>query len=53
MVKFLPQSELIEYFYYKLAIIQVRAGETNDEAWHRHVMETPEDIDATIRVFNS
>ncbi len=53
MVRFIPQFELMKYFYYRLAIIQVRAGETNDEAWHRHLMETPDDIHATIRVFNS
>jgi hypothetical protein len=56
MARFIPQSELMKYFYYRLPliqVIQVRVGETNDEAWHRHLMETPDDIYATIRVFNS
>jgi len=53
MVRFMPQFELMEYFYCNLAIIQVKADETNYEAWHRHIMETPEDFDVTIRVFNS
>jgi hypothetical protein len=53
MARFKPQSEVMKYFDYRLAIIQVRVGETNDEAWHRHLMETPDDIYATIRVFNS
>jgi hypothetical protein len=53
MLRFIPQSELMKYFYYQLAIIQVRAGETNDEAWNRHLKEAPDDIDATIKVFNS
>ena len=51
--RFKPQSEVMKYFYYWLAIIQVRVGETNDEAWQRHLMEAPDDIYATIRVFNS
>ena len=53
MVKHLPQSELIKCFYYRLAIIQVRAGETKVAAWERHLMETPDDIHATIKIFNS
>ena len=53
MAKLKPQSEVMKYFDYRLAIIQVEVGETNDEAWHRHLMETPDDIYATIRVFNS
>ena len=53
MVRFIRQSELMKYFYYQLAIIQVRAGETNDEAWHRHLIETPDDISVTIKIFNS
>lgn len=53
MIRIMPNSELlVNYFYYRLAIIQVRDGETNDAAWHRHLMETPDDISATIRVFN-
>jgi hypothetical protein len=53
LARFIPQSELMKYFYYRLALIQVEVGETNDAAWHRHLMETPGDISATIRVFNS
>jgi hypothetical protein len=52
MVRFKPQSEVKKYFYYRMAIIQVGVGETEDEAWQRHLMESPKDIYATIRVFN-
>jgi hypothetical protein len=52
MAGFKPLSEVMKYFYYRIAIIKVRVGETNDEAWQRHLMETPKDINATIRVFN-
>jgi len=53
MAEFQPQSELMKYFYYRMAIIQVQIGETNDQAWQRHLMEIPNDINATIRVFNT
>jgi hypothetical protein len=53
MVRFIPQLEVLKNFYYRMAIIKVRVGESNDGAWQRHVMETPDDIYATIRVFNS
>lgn len=53
MAGFKPQSELMKYFSYRMAIIQVQVGETNDEAWQRHLTKTPNDINATIRVFNT
>jgi len=53
MAGFKPQSEVMKYFYYRMAVIQVRVGETKAEAWRRHLMEIPDDIYATIRVFNS
>lgn len=52
MARYIPTFEVNKYFSYRLAIIHVRIGETNNEAWHRHLMETPDDIYATIRVFN-
>jgi hypothetical protein len=48
-----PQSEVMKYFDYRIAIIQVQAGESNDEAWQRHLTKTPKDMNATIRVFNT
>jgi hypothetical protein len=53
MARFEPQSAVIKYFAYQMAIIQVQTGETNDEAWQRHLMETPDDTYATIKIFNS
>jgi hypothetical protein len=53
MVRFEPQPALMKYFAYRLAIIQVKDGENNEEAWQRHLMEVPDDIYATIKVFNS
>jgi len=53
MARFKAQPVVMKYFYYRMAIIQVQVGESNDEAWRRHIIETPDDIHATIRVFNS
>ena len=52
MTRIEPHSTVMNYFAYQMAIIQVNNGENNEEAWQRHVMENPEDINATIRVFN-
>jgi hypothetical protein len=52
MARFKPQSEVMKYFDYRMAIIQVRVGENNEQAWQRHLIGTPDDIYATIRVFN-
>ncbi len=52
-VRSIPQSEVMRYFDYRMAIIQVQVGETDAEAWQRHLTETPNDIKATIRVFNT
>jgi len=53
MARFKPQSEVMKYFDYRMAIIQVRVGENNEEAWQSHLIGTPDDIYATIRVSNS
>ncbi len=36
----------------RMAIIEVKPGETEEEAWSRHLTETPGDLYANIRVFN-
>jgi hypothetical protein len=42
-----------KYFSCQMAIVQVKLGETAEEAWRRHLTEHPEDIAANIKVFNS
>jgi hypothetical protein len=37
---------------YRMAIVNLRPGETSDAAWRRHLAQNPDDIAATIRVFN-
>jgi len=53
MARYIPTFEVNKYFSYRMAIIQVGVGENNEEAWQRHLIETPDDIYATIMVFNS
>jgi len=53
MARCQPQSNLMKYFDYRMAIIQVKVGENHEEAWQRHLRETPDDLYATIRIFNS
>jgi hypothetical protein len=36
----------------KMAIIKVKKGESNQEAWIRHLTENPGDASATVKVFN-
>lgn len=36
----------------KMAVVQVKPGEKNKEAWSRHLKDHPFDADAMIKVFN-
>jgi hypothetical protein len=36
----------------KMAVVQVRRGESNQDAWKRHLREHPYDANAMIKVFN-
>ena len=52
MAKFDAHCALMKYFAYRMVIIQVKSEENHEEAWQRHLMATPDDINATIKVFN-
>jgi len=45
-------SRLKGYFNVRLAIIEVRPGETREDSWKRHLTDNPEANYANIRVFN-
>ncbi len=36
----------------RMVIIEVKPGETEEEAWSRHLNECPGDLYANVRVFN-
>lgn len=37
---------------FRIAVVLVRAGETEDQAWKRHLREYPEDRTADVRIFH-
>jgi hypothetical protein len=45
----IAKNNLIDYH---LVIVNLKPGETSETAWHRHVEQNPDDINANIRVFN-
>lgn len=45
-------TALSKYFEAKLAVIEVNAGETQEEAWRRHLTLNPESAQAHIRIFH-
>lgn len=52
LIKNQESEWLKNYFDVRLAIIEVRPGETGEEAWNRHVKEYPEQSNAKVRIFN-
>ena len=40
------------YFNVRQVIIEVRPGETREDAWKRHMIDHPEARNANIKVFN-
>jgi hypothetical protein len=47
-----PQTELERYCQCRIAIIEVRPGETKEGAWSRHLAKHPEDSYANVKIFN-
>lgn len=47
-----PQTEVERYFYCQVVVIEIRPGESKEDAWFRHIVEHPEDAYADIKVFN-
>jgi hypothetical protein len=46
------KSEVEKYLNCRIAIIEIRPGETTDEAWSRHLAGHPEDFYVNIKIFN-
>lgn len=36
----------------KMAVVEVQRGESNMQAWNRHLQDHPHDANAMIKVFN-
>jgi len=45
-------AEFAAAFDMKMAVVQVKPGESNKEAWRRHLKDNPHDAGAMIKVFN-
>ncbi len=45
-------SRIKGYFNVRLAIIEVRPGETREESWKRHLADHPEAEYTNIKIFN-
>ena len=52
MEKFQEMKEFAAGLGVKMAVVQVKLGESNQEAWNRHLKENPEDASATVKIFN-
>jgi len=41
-----------QYLSMCLAIVEARPGESNEEAWRRHLARHPQDRQANVKIFN-
>lgn len=46
------KENLMKYFDVRLAVVEVNAGETEEEAWMRHLEKHPEHRHVNIRIFH-
>ncbi len=46
------QQKSTTFFAVHVAVIETRPGETNEEAWRRHLQQNPHDRQATVKIFN-
>ena len=52
MYHYKEMAEFAAAFDMKMAVVQVKPGESNKEAWSRHLQDNPHDAGAMIKVFN-
>ena len=46
------ESAIGQYFQTKLAVVEVRNGESQEDAWRRHLAEKPENAGAHVKIFH-
>ena len=46
------ESAIKQYFQTKLAIVEVRNGESQEDAWLRYLAENPEQAGAHVKIFH-
>jgi hypothetical protein len=52
MYHFKEMAEFAAALDMKMAVVQVKPGETNTDAWSRHLKDHPHDANAMVKVFN-
>jgi hypothetical protein len=52
MHQYKEMADFAEALDMKMAVVQVKPGETNKDAWYRHLKDYPNDANAMIKVFN-
>ncbi len=51
-LKSFEKKEWLKFFNIRRVIVEVQPGETEEEAWNRHLTRRPEDRWANVRIFN-
>jgi hypothetical protein len=51
-LKPLEKEKWLKFLNIRRVIVEVQPGETEEEAWNRHLTRRPEDRWANIRIFN-
>jgi hypothetical protein len=46
------QSAIVKYFQTNLAVVEVRHGENQEDAWRRYLADNPEAKKAHVKVFH-
>jgi hypothetical protein len=52
MYHYKEMADFAAAFDMKMVVVQVNPGESNKEAWSRHLQDHPQDAGAMIKVFN-
>jgi hypothetical protein len=46
------ESAITQYFQTKLAVVEVRPGESQEDAWRRHLAGNPDNAGAHVKIFH-
>jgi hypothetical protein len=46
------QTAMRQYFRAKLAVVEVKNGETQEDAWRRYLAENPNSAGAHVKIFH-
>ena len=45
-------AELAKYFHSKPVVVEIKNGETREDAWRRHLLSHPENARAEVKIFH-